>query len=181
MKVIETALPGILLLQPQQFSDARGLFMETYNAARMDELGLPVCWPQDNFSLSHRNVVRGLHYQLTHPQGKLVRVLFGGVLDVTLDIRRSSPHFGQSLTMEMWAEDGSLLWIPPGFAHGFAALSAEVGFAYKVTHPYCAECERTILWNDPDLGLPWPVSERDAVISPKDAAGTAFAEAEVFD
>ena len=181
MKVTETALPGVLLLQPQQFSDTRGLFMETYSASRMGELDLPVCWPQDNFSLSRRNVVRGLHYQLTHPQGKLVQVLFGGVLDVTIDIRRSSPHFGQSLTMEMWAEDRSLLWIPPGFAHGFAALTDEVGFAYKVTHPYCAVCERTILWNDADLRLPWPVSEGNAVVSPKDAAGTPFAQAEVFD
>jgi len=180
MKVTETALPGVLLLAPKQFSDARGMFMETYNESCMQKLELPTFWPQDNFSLSKRNVVRGLHYQITQPQGKLVRVLFGGVLDVVVDLRRSSPTFGKSLALELWAEERTLLWIPPGFAHGFAVLTEEAGFAYKVTDSYCATGERTILWNDPALDLQWPVSAADAILSPKDAAGTLFAHAEVF-
>ena len=180
MKATETALPGVLLLTPKQFSDSRGLFMETYNHRCMEEMGLPTSWPQDNFSLSRRNVVRGLHYQLTQPQGKLVRVLFGAVLDIAVDLRRSSPTFGKSLALELCAEDRTLLWIPEGFAHGFAVLTEEAGFAYKVTDFYSAAAERTILWNDPDLDLAWPVDEAEAVVSPKDAAGTLFAQAEVF-
>ncbi len=180
MKVIETTLPGVLLLAPKQFSDARGMFMETYNDSCMQKLGLPTYWPQDNFSLSKRNVIRGLHYQIKQPQGKLVRVLFGGVLDIVVDLRRSSPTFGKSLALELWAEERTSLWIPPGFAHGFAALTDEVGFAYKVTDSYSAAGERTILWNDPELNLQWPVSPAEAILSPKDAAGTPFAHAEVF-
>ena len=177
MKVTQTALPGVLLLTPKQFGDARGMFMETYNHRCMEEMGLPVHWPQDNFSLSRRNVVRGLHYQITQPQGKLVRVLFGGVLDIAVDLRRSSSTFGQSLALELWAEDRQMLWIPPGFAHGFAVLSEEAGFSYKVTDFYSAAGERTIRWNDPELKLEWPVNETEAIVSPKDAAGTMFAEA----
>ena len=180
MKVTQTALQDVLLLTPKQFGDARGMFMETYNHHCMQEMGLPVHWPQDNFSLSRKNVVRGLHYQITQPQGKLVRVLFGGVLDIAVDLRRSSPTFGQSLALELWAEDRQMLWIPPGFAHGFAVLSTEAGFSYKVTDFYSAAGERTIRWNDPELKLEWPVSEAEAIISSKDAAGTPFAEAEMF-
>ncbi len=180
MKVTETALPGVLLLAPEQISDPRGMFMETYNQRAMEELGLPTCWPQDNFSLSRRNVVRGLHYQLTQPQGKLVRVLSGAALDVTVDLRRSSPSFGRSLALELRAEDATMLWIPPGFAHGFVALTDHMGFAYKVTDYYSAAGERTILWNDPDLGIEWPVNEAEAIISTKDAAGTRLADAELF-
>ena len=180
MTVTETAMPGVLLLTPRQFRDDRGMFTETFNARAMQERGLPTCWKQDNFSLSRRNVVRGLHYQVTQPQGKLVRVLFGKALDVVVDVRRSSPTFGRHLALELCGEDGQLLWIPPGFAHGFVALSDELGFAYKVTDFYSAEGERTILWNDPQLGIAWPVRVGDAVLSAKDAAGTRFAEAEVF-
>jgi dTDP-4-dehydrorhamnose 3,5-epimerase len=180
MKVTETALPGVLLLAPRQWSDARGMFMETYNHRVMEDLGLPTHWPQDNFSQSRRNVVRGLHYQITQPQGKLVRVLSGAALDIAVDLRRGSPTFGKSVALELRAEDGTMLWIPPGFAHGFAALTEQLSFAYKVTDYYSAAGERTILWNDPALGIEWPVSESDAIVSSKDAAGTRFADAQVF-
>ena len=180
MKVQETALPGVLLLTPRQFADGRGMFMETYNQRAMEELGLPTVWPQDNFSLSRRNVVRGLHYQVTQPQGKLIRVQHGAALDVAVDLRRSSPHFGRSVTVELRAEDGAMLWIPPGFAHGFVAMTEPLGFAYKVTDYYSAAGERTILWNDPELGIDWGLPAEDAILSPKDAAGTRFADAEVF-
>ena len=180
MKVTETALEGVLLLQPRQFADGRGMFMETYNQRVMEELGLPVSWPQDNFSLSKRNVVRGLHYQIAQPQGKLIRVQHGAALDIAVDLRRSSPTFGKSLALELRSEDGAMLWIPPGFAHGFVALSQTLAFTYKVTDYYSAAGERTILWNDPDLAIAWPIVETEAILSPKDAAGTRFADAEVF-
>ncbi len=180
MKVQETALPGVLLLTPKQFADGRGMFMETYNQRAMEELGLPTAWPQDNFSLSRRNVVRGLHYQLTQPQGKLIRVQYGAALDVAVDLRRSSSHFGRSVTVELRAEEGAMLWIPPGFAHGFAALTEPLGFAYKVTDYYSAAGERTILWNDPELGIEWGLPEEEAILSAKDEEGTRFADAEVF-
>ncbi len=180
MKVTETALPGVLLLQPRQFSDSRGMFMETYNHRVMADLGLPTVWPQDNFSLSRRNVVRGLHYQITEPQGKLIRVQHGAALDVAVDLRRSSPNFGKSVAIELRSEEGSMLWIPVGFAHGFVALSDHLAFAYKVTDYYSAAGERTILWNDPDLGIDWPVSEAEAILSSKDAVGIPFRDAEVF-
>ena len=180
MKIEQTALEGVLLLTPRRFADARGMFMETYNHRAMEELGLPTFWPQDNFSLSRRNVVRGLHYQITEPQGKLIRVQHGAALDVAVDIRRSSPTFGKFVAVELRSEDGAMLWIPPGFAHGFVALSETLAFAYKVTDYYSAAGERTILWNDPELGIDWPVSEAEAVLSAKDAAGTRFADAEVF-
>ncbi len=180
MKVTETALEGVLLLTPRQFSDARGMFMETYNQRVLEDLGLPTHWPQDNFSLSRRNVVRGLHYQLTQPQGKLVRVLAGTALDIAVDLRRSSGTFGKSLALELRAEDRTMLWIPPGFAHGFAALTEQLAFAYKVTDYYSAAGERTILWNDADLGIDWSVGEVEAIVSSKDSAGTRFRDAEVF-
>lgn len=178
MHVTQTALPGVLLLTPRQFHDERGMFMETYSHKTMQELGLPTHWPQDNLSTSRRNVVRGLHYQVTQPQGKLVRVLAGVAWDVAVDLRRSSAHFGQHVAVELRAEDHQLLWIPPGFAHGFAALTEQVSFSYKVTDTYCAAGERTVLWNDPELGIAWPVGE--PVLSAKDRVGTRLAAAEVF-
>ncbi len=180
MKVETTALEGVLLLTPRQFADDRGMFMETYNHRTMEELGLPTAWPQDNFSVSRRNVVRGLHYQITQPQGKLIRVQHGAALDIAVDLRRSSATFGKSISIELRSEDGAMLWIPAGFAHGFLALSETLAFAYKVTDYYSAAGERTILWNDPELAIEWPVSEADAILSAKDAAGTRFRDAEVF-
>ncbi len=179
MKVTETALPGVLLLEPRQFHDVRGLFMETYNHRTMLELGLPTHWPQDNLSTSRRNVIRGLHYQVTQPQGKLVRVLAGAAWDVAVDLRRSSTHFGKHVAIELRAENHQMLWIPPGFAHGFAALTDHVSFSYKVTDFYSAAGERTVLWNDAALAIPWPVAE--PILSAKDVVGTPLASAEVFD
>lgn len=179
MKVTETALPGVLLLEPRQFHDVRGLFMETYNHRTMLELGLPTHWPQDNLSTSRRNVIRGLHYQVTQPQGKLVRVLAGAAWDVAVDLRRSSTYFGKHVAIELRAENHQMLWIPPGFAHGFAALTDHVSFSYKVTDFYSAAGERTVLWNDAALAIPWPVAE--PILSAKDVVGTPLASAEVFD
>lgn len=180
MKITETALPGVLVLTPQIYRDNRGAFLETWNLQRMADAGLPGEWVQDNFSISKRNVLRGIHYQMIRPQGKLVRVAYGAVLDVAVDLRRSSATFGRHIAVELTAERGEMLWIPVGFGHAFLALTDEVGFAYKVTDYYSAAGERTILWNDPELGIPWPVRVEDLIISEKDARGTPFRNAEVF-
>ena len=166
MKIQETTLPGVLLLTPQIFHDSRGAFLETYNHRRMAEAGLPTVWLQDNFSLSKKNVLRGLHYQITQPQGKLVRVVHGAVLDVAV---------------ELTAESGSMLWIPPGFGHGFLALTEDVGFAYKVTDYYAPAAERTVVWNDPDLAIAWPIAADQAIVSEKDRAGSLLKDSELFD
>jgi dTDP-4-dehydrorhamnose 3,5-epimerase len=180
MKVTETALPGVLIFTPRVFSDARGAFFETYNERVMQEAGLPALWPQDNFSISTKNVVRGIHYQVIQPQGKLVRVAYGAVLDVAVDLRRSSPAFGAHVAIELSDANGAMLWIPPGFGHGFAVLTEKAGFAYKVTDYYSPAGERTILWNDPKLGIAWPFAETEAVISDKDRQGRTLEDAEVF-
>lgn len=180
MKITETALPGVLLLTPTIYRDNRGAFLETWNRKRMAEAGMPGEWVQDNFSISKRNVLRGIHYQMTQPQGKLVRVAYGAVLDVAVDLRRSSASFGRHVAVELTAERGEMLWIPAGFGHAFLALTEEVGFAYKVTDYYSAAGERTILWNDPELAIPWPIRREDAIVSDKDAQGMPFRDAEVF-
>jgi dTDP-4-dehydrorhamnose 3,5-epimerase len=180
MKITETAIPGILLLEPAIYRDDRGFFLETYNQRRMTGAGLPSVWLQDNFSLSKKNVLRGIHYQITQPQGKLVRVTHGAVLDIAVDLRRSSPSFGKHVAAELTGENGHMLWIPPGFGHGFLVLSETAGFAYKVTDYYAPQAERTILWNDPDLALPWPVVPSAAIVSAKDQAGTPLKSAELF-
>lgn len=180
MKITETGLPGLLLLAPAIYRDSRGAFLETWNRRRMEEAGLPDGFVQDNFSISKKNVLRGIHYQVIQPQGKLVRVAFGAALDVAVDLRRSSPTFGRHAAVELTAERGEMLWIPVGFGHAFLALTEEVGFAYKVTDYYSAAGERTILWNDPELAIPWPVRAEDAIVSDKDARGVPFRKAEVF-
>jgi dTDP-4-dehydrorhamnose 3,5-epimerase len=180
MKVTETALPGVLVLTPAIFRDTRGAFLETWNQRRMAEAGLPVEWVQDNFSVSRKNVVRGIHYQVIQPQGKLVRVAYGAVLDVAVDLRRNSPTFGRHVAVELTAENGAMLWIPAGFGHAFATLTAEAGFAYKVTDYYSPAGDRTILWNDPDLAIAWPVDAESAIVSGKDAQGARLRDAEVF-
>lgn len=180
MRISETGLPGVLLLTPPVHRDNRGAFFETYNQRIAAEAGLPIVWPQDNFSLSKRNVVRGIHYQVTQPQGKLVRVTHGTVWDVAVDLRRSSPTFGKHVAVELNGEDGQMLWIPAGFGHGFVVLSDVAGFAYKVTDYYSKAGERTIAWNDPDLAIPWPVSESEAVVSEKDCRGARLRDADVF-
>ena len=180
MKIEETSLPGVLVLTPKIYRDDRGAFSETFNQRRMAEAGLPTHWVQDNFSLSQKNVLRGIHYQITQPQGKLVRVTHGAVLDVAVDLRRSSPTFGRHVAVELSGENGKMLWIPSGFGHAFLVLSDIAGFAYKVTDYYSPEGERTILWNDRELGIEWPVIASDAIVSEKDKKGKLLRDAEVF-
>ena len=168
MKITRTALPGVMVLSAPIFRDSRGAFQETFNLHKMEELGLPSVWVQDNFSVSSRNVLRGIHYQITQPQGKLIRVTHGAVFDVAVDLRKSSPAFGRYFTIELTSESGEMLWIPPGFGHAFLAMTDQVGFAYKVTDYYSPAAERTILWNDPEIGIPWPVGPDTVVVSEKD-------------
>jgi dTDP-4-dehydrorhamnose 3,5-epimerase len=180
MKVIETALPGVLILEPRIFKDERGAFCETYNENIMAQVGLPTHWVQDNFSISKRNVVRGIHYQIRNTQGKLVRVTHGAVWDVAVDLRRNSPTFGKHVGVELSGESGRMFWIPEGFGHGFVALSETAGFAYKVTEYYSPADERTLLWNDPSIAISWPVSGEDAIVSGKDQQGQTLDHAELF-
>lgn len=181
MKAIPTELAEVLVIEPVIYRDDRGAFMETYNERLMEEMGLPTRWCQDNFSLSLKNVVRGIHYQLIQPQGKLVRVIQGSVLDVAVDLRRSSPNFGKYVALELSEENARMLWIPPGFGHGFVALTETAGFTYKVTDYYSPAGDRTILWNDPDLAIAWPVSKEEVILSKKDAQGKQFHAAEIFE
>ncbi|HEY1904085.1 MAG TPA: dTDP-4-dehydrorhamnose 3,5-epimerase [Terracidiphilus sp.] len=180
MKVRETSLPGVLVLTPQVYKDSRGAFAETFNLRKMEQAGLPSVWVQDNFSVSSKNVLRGIHYQITQPQGKLVRVTSGAALDVAVDIGRGSATFGKHFAIELTAESGDMLWIPPGFGHAFLALTDQVGFAYKVTDYYSPAGERTIVWNDPDIAIPWPVDPAQAIVSDKDRAGSTLRDAEIF-
>jgi len=180
MKIEATTLPGVLLLTPAIYRDDRGAFSETFNLRQMTEAGLPTNWVQDNFSISKKNVLRGIHYQIVQPQGKLVRVTHGTVLDVAVDLRRSSPAFGRHVAVELSRENGKMLWIPAGFGHAFLVLSEVAGFAYKVTDYYAPKAERTILWSDPDLAIPWPVAEGDVIVSDKDRNGAPLQLAEVF-
>ena len=180
MKITETPLPGVLLLTPTIYRDNRGAFMETWNQGRMTEAEFPSVWVQDNSSFSKKNVVRGIHYQLIQPQAKLVRATHGAVLDVAIDLRRSSPDFGHHVAVELDAENGQMLYIPVGFGHGFIALTDNVWLAYKVTDYYCPAGERTIVWNDPELAIAWPVSPEVAILSEKDRRGASLRDAEVF-
>jgi dTDP-4-dehydrorhamnose 3,5-epimerase len=180
MRIKETSLSGVLLLTPKIQRDNRGAFWETWNQKTAAKAGLPSTWAQDNFSVSRKNVIRGIHYQIIQPQGKLVRVTHGAVLDFAIDLRRSSPTFGQHVAAELSGENGRMLWIPVGFGHGFAVLSREAGFAYKVTDGYCSQGERTIVWNDPDIAIPWPIAAEDAIVSDKDRQGVTLRNAEVF-
>jgi dTDP-4-dehydrorhamnose 3,5-epimerase len=180
MKITETSLPGVLLLTPNIYCDHRGAFMETWNQQGMAEAGLPSTWVQDNFSLSKKNVLRGIHYQVIQLQGKLVRVTHGAVLDVAVDLRRSSPSFARHITVELSGENGRMLWIPEGFGHAFLVLTDVAGFAYKVTNYYSSAGERTIVWNDSDLAIPWPIVPERAILSDKDCKGATLRNAEVF-
>ncbi len=181
MRFAPTAIPDVMLIEPTVHGDARGFFMETWHAARFQAAGIDASFVQDNHSLSVRGTLRGLHYQLCHPQGKLVRVVRGAVYDVAVDLRRSSPHFGRWVGMELSARNRRQLWIPPGFAHGFYVLSEEAEFVYKCTDYYAPECEHTLRWNDTALGIAWPLHPGQApIVSAKDAAGLTLAEAEVF-
>ncbi|MHB8709593.1 MAG: dTDP-4-dehydrorhamnose 3,5-epimerase [Desulfuromonadales bacterium] len=179
MDVIATTHPEVLLLRPKVFGDARGYFFESYNRQVFAEIGIGAEFVQDNHSRSAKNVLRGLHYQISQPQGKLVRVAAGEVFDVAVDLRRSSPHFGRVATMRLSAETHEMAWIPPGFAHGFLVLSEHAEFLYKTTDYYAPAFERTLQWNDPVLGIDWPLDD-EPLLSAKDRAGLPLAECEVF-
>lgn len=180
MKIETTPLAGVLVLTPTIYRDSRGAFQETWNQRTMAEAGLPANWVQDNFSVSKKNVLRGIHYQVIQPQGKLIRVAYGAALDVAVDLRRGSGTFGRHIAMELTGENGRMLWIPEGFGHAFLALTDPVGFAYKVTDYYSPQSERTIRWNDPDIGIPWPVGAEEIIVSEKDGRGATLRQAEVF-
>jgi dTDP-4-dehydrorhamnose 3,5-epimerase len=180
LRVIETTLQGVLILEPRVFRDERGFFLESYNQAAMTEIGIPDVFVQDNHSSSVRNTLRGLHYQACHPQGKLIRVVGGEIFDVALDLRRSSPTFGKWYGVELSDKNSRMFWLPPGIAHGFSALSEVAHVLYKSTDFYAPECERTVAWNDPDLAIDWRL-QGAPIISAKDAKGVPFRAAEVFD
>jgi len=180
MKITETSLPGVLVLTAPIYRDSRGEFCETFNLRKIAEAGLPTSWMQDNFSLSKKNVLRGIHYQIAQAQGKLVRVTHGAVLDVAVDLRRSSPTLAKHVAVELSAETGEMLWIPEGFGHAFLSLTDQVGFAYKVTDYYCPAGERTILWNDPELAIQWPIDAKQTIVSDKDQGGSLLKDAELF-
>lgn len=180
MKVTPTAIADVLILEPKVFGDARGFFFESYNAKTFAQAtGVTAEFVQDNHSRSARGVLRGLHYQLHQPQGKLVRVARGAVFDVAVDVRRSSPSFGQWVGVELSEENQRQLWVPAGFAHGFVVLSDSADFLYKTTGYYAPEHERCIAWNDAELAIAWPMQQAPAV-SVKDAAGVSLAVAELF-
>jgi dTDP-4-dehydrorhamnose 3,5-epimerase len=180
MKVQATQIAGALIVEPDVFGDDRGFFLESFNERKMREIGIDAHFVQDNHSRSQRNVLRGLHYQLHQPQGKLVRVVRGTVFDVAVDIRRGSSTFGKWVGVELSAENKRMFWMPPGMAHGFVVLSDSADFLYKATDYYAPEFERTILWNDPDLGIEWPLMG-EPILSSKDVAGSSFRDAEVFE
>ncbi len=181
MKVIPTSLPGVLVLEAPVHADDRGFFTETFHVEKFADLGLPTAFAQDNHSRSAQHVLRGLHYQLVEPQGKLVRVVRGHVFDVAVDIRRHSPTFQHWVGIELHEGDGRHLWIPPGFAHGFLVLSTEADITYKCTTPYRPAGDRNVRWNDPDLGIVWPLPPGVLPkLAPKDAAAPVLAAAELF-
>jgi dTDP-4-dehydrorhamnose 3,5-epimerase len=179
MKFTPTALADVLLIEPSVFGDARGFFFESYNRRAFAAIGIDVEFVQDNHSRSARGVLRGLHYQIQHAQGKLVRVVSGEVYDVAVDMRRSSPTFGRSIGMTLSADDRKMLWIPPGFAHGFLVLSEAAEFLYKTTDYWYPEFERSLLWNDSALGIAWP-AQQAPTLAAKDAAGTPFRLADTY-
>jgi dTDP-4-dehydrorhamnose 3,5-epimerase len=180
VKFIQTKIPDVVILEPKIFGDDRGFFLESFNEkVFQSNLNMEVTFVQDNHSKSSRHVLRGLHYQIQHPQGKLVRAVVGSVFDVVVDLRKESAYFGQWVGVELNTENKRQLWVPPGFAHGFVVLSETAEFLYKTTDYYFPEYERCILWNDLDLGIDWPI-ENPPTLSAKDQAGKLFKDAEVF-
>lgn len=176
-----TSIPGVLLLRPNVYQDDRGFFMEIYHARTFAEAGIPATFVQDNHSGSRQGTLRGLHYQIQHAQAKLVRSVRGELFDVAVDLRRSSPTFGRWVGCVLSSENKQMMWIPEGFAHGFYALTDNAEMAYKTTDYYAPEWERTLAWNDPTVGIAWPlVGGRAPLLSPKDAAGRFLAEADTY-
>ena len=182
MRFIPGSLPGLVIVEPRIFGDERGFFMETYQARRYAEAGIDINFVQDNHSGSGQATLRGLHYQIRQPQGKLVRVVVGEIFDVAVDLRRSSSTFGKWEGFKLSAEKKQQLWIPPGFAHGFYVISPWAEVIYKASDYYAPEWERTLLWSDPDLGIDWPLAlgDGEVIISPKDAQGKRLYEADVY-
>ena len=182
MNVIRTAIPEVVIIEPKVFGDARGFFFESFNQKAFNEAtGTNHQFVQDNHSRSAQGVLRGLHYQIQQPQGKLVRVVRGAVIDVAVDIRKSSPTFGQWVAEELSEDNHRQLWVPPGFAHGFVVLSEVAEFLYKTTDYYAPAFERCIAWDDPTLAIDWKLSGRQPLLSAKDAQGLPLATAELFD
>ncbi|HSC97441.1 MAG TPA: dTDP-4-dehydrorhamnose 3,5-epimerase [Casimicrobiaceae bacterium] len=179
MQVTPTAIPDVKLIEPRIFGDSRGFFFESYNRRAFADAGFDAEFVQDNHSRSSRHVLRGLHYQTEHAQGKLVRVTAGAVFDVAVDLRRGSATFGRHVALELSAENKRMLWIPPGFAHGFLVVSDAADFLYKTTDYWHAAYERTLLWNDPALAIRWPL-HGDPIMAARDAAGTPLASAETY-
>lgn len=178
MNVTETSIPGLLVIEPKVFADARGFFMETYHAGHFSHAGIDFQFVQDNHSRSARGVLRGIHYQEPNAQGKLVRCTRGALFDVAVDVRVGSPHFGKWYAVELTEANKKMLWIPPGFAHGFCALTDGADLVYKCTALYDPSADRTLLWNDPDLAIDWPI--KDPLLSPKDAAAPRLKDATVL-
>ena len=181
MNVIETDIPGPMIIEPRVFGDDRGFFMETWNETVFRDADLPMKWVQDNHSRSQQGVLRGLHFQNPGPQGKLVRVTSGAVFDVAVDLRKDSAHFGKWVGLELTAENKRMFWVPEGFAHGFVTLADNTDFLYKCTAPYAPQSEFTLAWDDPAVGIEWPVDGLDPIISEKDARGLALADVPAFE
>jgi dTDP-4-dehydrorhamnose 3,5-epimerase len=182
MNIIQTSIPDVLRIQPDVYEDERGYFMEAYQKGRYKEAGIPYEFVQDNQSSSRQSTLRGLHYQVTHTQGKLIRVILGEIFDVAVDIRRSSPYFGKWVGVYLSAENKEQFWLPPGFAHGFFALSERADILYKATDFFDHAGERCIRWNDPTLAIEWPIpQDTTPIISEKDAAAPFLEKAEVFE
>lgn len=181
MKFIKTSLQDVFLIEPTVFGDERGFFMETFRESSFREIGVSLSFVQDNHSRSRKGILRGLHYQKPNPQGKLVRVISGEVFDVAVDLRESSPTYGQWIGEYLSADNKRMLWVPPGFAHGFYVTSDEAEFVYKCTDYYAPQHEQSILWNDADLGIEWPIAAgEEPLLSDKDRAGIGFQAADKF-
>jgi dTDP-4-dehydrorhamnose 3,5-epimerase len=180
MKAQKTAIPGVLIFEPAVFGDERGFFLESFNEREMQKIGIDAHFVQDNHSRSARNVLRGLHYQIIQPQGKLVRVVCGKVFDVAVDLRRDSLTFSKWVGVQLSAENKRMLWLPPGMAHGFVVLSGSADFVYKATDYYAPKSERSLLWNDPEIGIEWPFTG-DPILSAKDVAGTPLNKTETYE
>jgi dTDP-4-dehydrorhamnose 3,5-epimerase len=181
LKIISTSIPDVFLIEPQVFPDERGFFLESYNKRKFQEVGIEADFVQDNHSKSCRGTLRGLHYQIQQPQAKLVRVIAGEVFDVAVDIRKGSSTFGQWVGDYLSAENKRLLWVPAGFAHGFYVTSPEAEVLYKASDFYAPQSERCVLWNDPAIGIEWPLHGNLPLLSPKDTAGKLLSEAELFE
>lgn len=180
MEIIKTAIPDVLIFKPKVWGDERGYFYESFRQQWFDDLDMNVQFVQDNQSSSQKNVLRGLHYQIQKPQGKLVRVISGEVFDVAVDLRKSSPTFGQSVGVNLSDTNKLMLWIPPGFAHGFSVVSEHAELYYKCTEYYAPEYDRSLLWNDSELNIQWPLAGAEPTLSAKDLAAKRLSEAEVY-